>query len=73
MDSKQDQVREFIKRQIREALLVASAETSDRAMGETVRQNATYLASQCCWHIAENYRFLELADIMEWKRTRTRR
>lgn len=71
--SKRDEVRDFINRQARCALNELIGEMGNREQAEVIRTNRDYIANKLGWHIAEQYRFLELSDIMEWKRTRVRR
>jgi hypothetical protein len=73
MLSKRDELREFLERQAREALLLHTATMQDRAAAETIRANARLLSGAVAFNVTEEYRFLELADIMEWKRERIRR
>jgi uncharacterized protein YsxB (DUF464 family) len=71
--TKRDEVRDFVKRESREALNSQIADMSNREHAEVIRQNRDYICAAVAWHLAEEYRFLQLADIMEWKRTRVRR
>jgi hypothetical protein len=71
--SKRDEVRAFIRRAAEEALLLKSTRMSDRTQAEVVRQISGALAESVCWHVCEEYRYLELLDIFEWKRERVRR
>jgi acetylglutamate kinase len=73
MTTKRDEVREFIRREAKSALGEVVASIAHREQAEIIRANRDSLATQIAWHIAEEYRFLELADIMEWRRTRVRR
>jgi hypothetical protein len=73
MSTKRDEVRSMIERRTRRALLERSATMSDRSIAEVVRVNADQLARAIAYDVADEYAFLELADIMEWKRTRVRR
>ena len=73
MSTKREEIRDFIKREAAYAVHQLASTMSDRTAAETIRVNVGMIAGQIAWHIAEEYRFLELADIMEWKRTRVRR
>lgn len=73
MDSKRDQVREFVKRKAKAAFADRIMTMSDRDSAETIRRNVDHLSAAIAYEIADTYPFLELADIMEWKRTRVRR
>lgn len=73
VDSKREQVRSMIQRRAYKALAERSATMPDRAQAEVIRVNIQQLSSAIAYDIAEEYAFLELADIMEWKRTRVRR
>jgi len=73
MSTKREEVRDFVKRKTREAIAMHVAEMTDRVVAETIRGSMNSIASAVCWHINEEYCFIELADIMEWKRTRSRR
>lgn len=73
MSTKRDEIRDFIKREVRQSLLVVCSDLGNREHAESIRMNINHLSVQVAFHIAEEYRFLELADIMEWKRTRVRR
>ena len=73
MSTKRDEVREFIQREAKNAISVLISNMAERQHGDVIRSNRDSIAGQIAWHIAEEYRFLELADIMEWKRTRVRR
>jgi len=73
MSTKRDEVREFIKRKASSAIADSIASMQDREAAEKIRVNRNYLASQIAFEVADTYPFLELADIMEWKRTRVRR
>jgi hypothetical protein len=71
--TKRDEIRAYIKRTIEEGVLLHSARMADRVAAETIRQRASALAGDISWHVCEEYRYLELADIFEWKRERVRR
>ncbi len=73
MQGKREQVREFLRREISEGLQVAVVEMGDRGAAEVIRTQIGTLSNQISWRFYNEYRFLELADIMEWKRTRVRR
>lgn len=62
-----------MQREATHAIYTFIANATNREHAEIIRTNRDNLASQIAWHIAGEYRFLELADIMEWKRTRVRR
>lgn len=71
--SKREEIRYFVERQARFAMYQHLARMPDRSAAETILRHVSQLASSVAFEIAEEYRFLELADIMEWKRTRVRR
>jgi len=71
--TKRDQVREFINKESAHAIEQHIAGMFNREAAEIIRLNRHELARAVGWQIAEEYRFLELADIMEWKRSRVRR
>lgn len=71
--TKREEVREFLKREIRNALGLLVVDMSNKENAEVIRAHRDSIATQVSWHIQEQYRFLELCDIMEWKRTRERR
>ena len=73
MDSKSTQIRLFIERQVKEAILLYSGEMFNRQTAEVLRLEARIIAQQAGCRVSNGYAFLELADIMEWKRTRVRR
>ncbi len=73
MSTKRDEVRDFVKRRAWAAIAEKVARMNDRGHAETIRLNIEQLASGIAYEIADTYPFLELADIMEWKRTRVRR
>lgn len=73
MATKRDEVREFLRREAKRALNDHCVDMSDRESAEVIRKAREGIALAVAWHIAEEYRFLELADLMEWKRTRVRR
>ncbi len=73
MVSKREEMRKFIQRESRNAISLMIASMADRPSADTIRQHRESLANEISFHITEHYRFLELADIMEWKKTRTRR
>ncbi len=72
-DSKRQQVKDFIQRKVTDALYESVCVMSDRAQAEAIRLNINQLASRVAWTVWTEYSFLELADIMEWKRSRVRR
>ena len=71
--TKRDEVRGMVRRHASEALLLRSATMNDRGAAEVIRTNANHLADAVAYEVCEEYSFLELADIMEWKRTRVKR
>ncbi len=71
--SKREEVREFLKRETANAISMLIATMGDREAAATIRSNRESIATQVSWHISEQYRFLELCDIMEWKLTREKR
>lgn len=73
MQSKRDEVRAFMERWVFEAILLHTAHMGDRTSAETIRGNSTPIANMIARTITEQYRFLELTDIFEWKRERVRR
>lgn len=73
MDTKRDEVRNFVKRKARTAVAERIATMGDRPAAEVIRVNMDHLCGAIAYKIADTYPFLELADIMEWKRTRVRK
>lgn len=73
MTTKRDEVRDFIQREVKNALSVLVSNMANRQDGDIIRSNRETMSIQIAWHLTEQYRFLELADIMEWRRTRVRR
>ena len=73
MTTKREEVREFIQREVKNALYELIATMGNREHAEIIRTNRDFLSSNICWHIAQDYKFLELADIMAWRRTSARR
>jgi len=71
--TKRDEVRDFMLRRAEEAILLHSARMGDRVQAETVRSIARQMANSVAFEVCDEYRFFELADIMEWKRQRVRR
>ena len=71
--TKRDEVRDFIRSQADRALCECVADMMDRAQAEVIRANRKYLASYISYAVTDEYSFIELADIMGWKRTRVRR
>lgn len=71
--TKRDEVRVMIQYHAERAILLRSARMVDRATAEVLRMNAGNLAQEISYAFANEYVFLELADIMEWRRTRARR
>lgn len=67
--SKRAEVREFIKRKAVAAIGEYALDVSETDIGKLRYQVAGYIADE----VFKEYSFLELADIMEWKRTRVRR
>jgi len=72
-ESKRDVVRSMMIRRSKNAIAQQIAVMSNREHAEVIRQNLNGISTCIGWEIAEEYAFLELADIMEWKRTRVRR
>ncbi len=72
-ETKRDVVRELFEKQALTSIANSIAEMPNREHAEAIRLNRRYIASQIAWRIYDEYVFLELADIMEWKRTRARR
>lgn len=73
MSGKREQVREFIERHVLGCLAEVVADMGNRDHAEAIRSNRRHISQQISWRIWQEYVFLELADIMEWKRTRVRR
>lgn len=73
VDNKREQVRSMIQRRASRALAERTATMMNRDHAEAIRLNLQQLSSAVAFEIAEEYAFLELADIMEWKRIRVRR
>ena len=74
---KKELIREFIARQVQSAidhmaadrLLQPIAGSEEAALLIRFKRDISHRVG---WQVTEQYRFLELADIMEWKRTRER-
>ena len=73
MKNKRDELRECIQRRAKSALYVRASTLIDREQAEAIRKNVDTLANAIAWQCCDTYEFLEIADIMEWKRTRVRR
>lgn len=73
MSTKRDEVRDFVKRKARQAVADRIATMSDRAAAESIRVNMDHVCAAIAFEIADEYSFIQLSDIMEWKRTRVRR
>lgn len=71
--SKESEIQSFIKQKALVALNEIIAELSDRQQAESVRNIRLAIAARVGWEVVSRYSFLELADIMEWRRTRVRR
>ena len=70
--SKQEEIRDFIERQAERAIVLQSVYLGDED-GATARRLRGSIARAVASEITRKYNFLELADIMEWKRTMARR
>lgn len=70
--TKQQEVISFVRRIAREALADYSL-WCDADKAKFVRENYEHLSRMVGDRLGDNYRFTELADIMEWKKTRVRR
>ena len=71
--SKRDEMRGAIQRRALDAIRLFSASMGDRAAAEIIRANAYSLSRQVAEQCCGEYEFLELSDIMEWRRVRIRR
>lgn len=69
--SKREEIMNFITRKATIALAELAMEKP--ALTEMLRTNRYEFARKIGYAITEEYSFLELADIMEWKRQRVRR
>lgn len=72
MSSKRDQVREMIERKARRAIAEWIGDNPQNSQ-QPLQQIRGTLALIVAQRITEEYEFLELADIMEWRRTRVKR
>lgn len=73
MSSKRDQVREMIERKARRAIAEWMGNNPNGASTKPLYEIHGTLAMLIAQRITEEYEFLELADIMEWRRTRVKR
>lgn len=73
MSSKEQLIDQFIERKTKAALYRYVGQMNDRVQAETIRQNITQICFHVSMEVSTEYSFLELADIMEWKRTRVRK
>lgn len=73
MSGKREQVRQFIDGETRLAIADYISGMNNREHAEAIRQNRNSIAERISFHLWSEYRFLELTDIMEWKRQRVRR
>ncbi len=71
--SKQEEVYFLIQKLAKRGIIAYASEMSDRGIAETIRDRRSDLARAVADAVVEQYSMLELYDIMEWKRTRTRR
>ena len=71
--TKAEEVRQFIEAHVMTSLAESITEMTGREHAEAIRLNRRYLASRIAWHFNSQYVYLELSDIMEWKRQRVRR
>lgn len=73
MTTKHNEVYSLIRKLAEESTALASAEIADRAIVETIRVQRKWLATCVADRVVQQYNFLELLDILEWKRQRVRR
>lgn len=73
MSTKKEEVYQFLRRKARNSIATYSVELSDRTAAEVIRSHRNALAETIAQGLLDDYVFLELADIMEWRRTRVRR
>ena len=71
--SKTDELRKMFSSRIREGLAQWCFDTCERELAERVRANGDRISNSLTYYLTDTYRLLELYDIVEWKRTRTRR
>jgi hypothetical protein len=71
--SKAEEVRSLMERKVNAALAELIVTMSDREASEVIRRNMGTIGRVVGYEVCTEYSFLELADIMEWKRTRVRR
>lgn len=71
--SKRDEIRRFIQRRSFNALAQRVATMQNREHAESIRLSMESLSHAVAFEIADEYTFLELADIMEWRKTRVKR
>ncbi len=69
--TKPDEIDAFIQRKVREALAELAMDNPE--LNDVLRQQRTTISNYVSSRIISEYGFLELADIMEWKRSRVRR
>ena len=72
-DSKQTLVQAFIKRQVRAALADTLLYDTDEEYVKVVKKHHDRFEREIAYAVTSEYGFVELADIMGWKRTRVRR
>ena len=71
--SKQSEVHTFVKRMASRAVAEIVCGTTDQVVAQWLGRNRTYVALRIAEEVSAEYAFLELADIMEWKRSRVKR
>jgi hypothetical protein len=67
--SKQTEVADLIRREVRDAVMVLAAEEmlTNHDDAVVIRRKAESIGGRAAGRITEHYRFLQLADIMGWK------
>jgi hypothetical protein len=73
MTGKRDEMRNAIQRRALSGIYQRCCTMNDRVAAEAIRVNAQMLSSAVAFECCNEYEFLEIADIMEWRRERIRR
>lgn len=71
--SKRDEIDGFVRRMACQAIAEIVCELPDGEVEHWLKLNRSYVARMVADQMSAQYGFLELADIMEWRRTRVRR
>lgn len=75
MATKRQEIYKYMQRQAERALdnLISCNVSTSPEDARVIRRYSSGIALRIADEVSEHYRFLELADIMGWKKTRTRR